>query len=185
MFERFCIPQDATLINKLGETFSGLNMESILEGIGNAKWMIFSSILLAFISSFLFSFFLETCAGVVITITIIGFYAGLGFLTFVCWTKKGYHQAIYDKDNTESVALKLAKFFKISFYICASLLTVSLCLLVCFLSRIVIAIKVIKVRLPFPNFFITHFFRLQLISSQTSKESSSCRLLLPLFSYSI
>jgi hypothetical protein len=91
MFNRFCIPQEANLINKLGETFSGMNMESILEGIANAKWMIFFSILIAFVSSFLFSFFLETCAGIVITITIAGFYAGLGFLTYICYTKKNYH----------------------------------------------------------------------------------------------
>jgi len=91
MFNRFCVPQDATLINKLGETFSGVNMELILEGIGNAKWMILSSILLAFIFSYVFSFFLETCAGIVITITVIGFYMGVALVSYVCYTKKNHH----------------------------------------------------------------------------------------------
>jgi hypothetical protein len=133
------------MINKLNEKFSGVDMETILEGIGNAKAMIFSSILLAFVSSFLFSFFLETCAGVVVTITMAGFYAGLGFLTYICWSKETHHMSIYNKDNTETVALKLAKFFKLSFWICVTILAISLCLLMCFFSRIVLAVKVIKV----------------------------------------
>lgn len=145
MFERFCVPQDVTLINKLGETFSGVNIESILEGIANAKSLIFFSIILAFISSFLFSFLLETCAGIIITITVVAFYAGLGFLTYVSYVKKNYHLAIYEKDNTQSVAEKLHKFFKVTFWILVTILSISICVMVCLFSRVVLAVKVIKV----------------------------------------
>lgn len=169
MFSRFCMPQDASLVNKLNEKFSGIDMETILEGIGNAKWMIFGSILLAFISSYLFSFFLETCAGIVITITIAGFYAGLAFLTYICWNKESHYRSIYDKDNTESVALKLAKFFKATFWICLTILCLSLCLLLCFFSRIVLAVKVIKVSSE-KNQGFNYIFRQQLILSPTLKE---------------
>ena len=120
-------------------------MESILEGIGNAKWLILASVLMAFIASYLFSFFLETCAGIVIAITMIGFYAGLAFLCFISYKKKAEHKAIYDKDNSESIALKLSKFFNLVFWITLSILILSTCLLLCFFSRIVLAVKVIKV----------------------------------------
>lgn len=139
------MPQESDLVNKINENFSGVDMETIFEGIGNAKWMIFASIILAFISSFLFSFFLETCAGIVVTITIIGYFAGMGFATYFTFKKKNYHKDIYDKDNTEKVAHKLYKFFNLIFWICVTLLSISVCMLLCFFSRIVLAVKVIKV----------------------------------------
>lgn len=124
--------------------------------------MILLSILLAFLSSFIFSFLLETCAGIIITITMIAFYLGLGFLTYVTYTKKKYHQDIFDKNNTETVSEKLAKFFKICFYICVTTLSITLCFLLCFFTRIVLAVKIIKVN-PILNekyIFYSHFIYL-------------------------
>ena len=123
----------------------GTNIEQILESVSKAKYVILGSVLLAFLSAFIFSFFLENCAGIVITITMIGFYCGLVYLIYITYTKEKEYKAKFEADGSDSMSGRLAKFFKISFWICVSVFAITSCFLLCLFSRILLAIKIIKV----------------------------------------
>lgn len=148
LFNRFCIPKQSDLIEKLGKTnLGGTNMEQVIEGISKAKYVIMGSILLAFLSAFLFSFFLENCAGIVITITMIGFYAGLIYLVYITNIKHKEYKTKSEADSSDTMSERLAKFFKACFWMCVGVLAITSCFLLCLFSRILLAIKVIKVSL--------------------------------------
>ena len=100
---------------------------------------------MAFLSAFLFSFFLENCAGIVITITMVGFYASLIYLIYITNLKHKDYKAKFEADNTDSMSERLAKFFKASFWICVGVFAITTCFLLCLFSRILLAIKIIKV----------------------------------------
>lgn len=104
------------------------------------------SVLLAFLSAFLFSFFLENCAGIVITITMIGFYAGLIYLILTTNSKHKEYKAKFEADNSDTMSERLAKFFKICYWICVVVISITSCFLLCLFSRILLAIKIIKVQ---------------------------------------
>ena len=122
-------------------------MEQIIDGIQKAKYVIMGSVLLAFLSAFLFSFFLENCAGIVITITMIGFYAGLIYLVYITNTKQKEYKTKFETDSADKTSERLARFFKVCFWMCVGVLAITTCFLLCLFSRILLAIKVIKVSL--------------------------------------
>ena len=149
MFDRFCIPTQSTLLTKISEKFSGLQIETFIESIGNTKKLILYSVAFAFVYAYLFSFFLEYCAALVVLITMIGFYVGMAFLTYLTRVKYNHYKAIVEKNLQDAESRKKMKFFNVLFWVCVGLITVTLCFVLCFWNRIVLAIKVIKVSKQF------------------------------------
>lgn len=149
MFERYCIPTQGEFLDKISEKFSGLGVETFLENIGTTKKLILASILFSFISAYLFSFFLEYCASVIVFLTLIGFYIGMGFLVYISWTRWRIHKEMFEKNSKDATAEKNMKLYKLIFYCTVGFTSLTLCILLCFFNRLVLAIMVIKVNYQF------------------------------------
>lgn len=149
MFERFCIPTSGELLDKISERFSGWSIETFFENIGTTKKLIIASVLFSFIAAYIFSFFLEYCAAVIVFMTLIGFYAGMSFLTFFLWKTWRVHKEAFEKNEKDDVAKRNASLFKLFFYSSVGFICVTLCMLLCFFNRLIMAVMVIKVKKKF------------------------------------
>lgn len=139
-FNRFCIPKDTALFSKVAEKFSMISIETILESFVATKNVIGMSILIAFIIAFLFSFLLEKCTSVIVTISILGFYGATAYLAFL--THKGYMQ-FEGSDSHEDQ--KKYKLLKAVFFFILVFLAISVCAICCLWSKIFLAVKIIAV----------------------------------------
>ena len=145
MFDRFCVPSESALVQKISSLFSGFNIEDMLESAVEAKWIILLSVLTSFVVAFIFSFLLEYCATLIVFLTVTGFYAGLGFIICFSWAKQAQQDAILAKDANNQEAIKSKKFWRLIFWVAITLVFVTTCVVCCMISRIVLAIKVIQV----------------------------------------
>lgn len=145
MFERFCIPSKGALLDKISETFSSMNIETIFENIGTTKNLILISILISFIAAYVFSFFLEHCAGVIVFATLIGFYVGVIFLNYILYQRWMTHKAASEKDPKDEIAKKNMKLFKFFFWALVCFICLTLCFLLCFFNRLLLSIMIIQV----------------------------------------
>lgn len=157
MFERFCIPTKGELLEKISEKFSGLNVETFFENIGTTKKLILASVLFSFIAAYLFSFFLEYCAALIVFVTLIGFYVGMGILSFFLWKTWRVHKTAFDKNDKDDTAKRNMNLYKILFYSSIGFICLTLCILLCFFNRLLMAIMVIKVKKFFIFFFLNFF----------------------------
>lgn len=159
IFNRFCIPTDPKLFSKIVSKFSTISIETFLESLTQTKYVVLGSVLMAFILSFIFSYLLEKCAGVVVTISLIGFYVLSGYLGYI--TFNGYRSY---QDKTDHIDQKKYKFLKgVFFFICAFVLVIT-CMICCLWSRLVLAVKIIGVSFPIfililKNVFLLIYFK--------------------------
>lgn len=144
VFGRFCVPTVASDFKLISQVFSKYSVESYIESLTETKNYIFASIGIALVISFLFSWFLEKCAGVVVTISIVGFYAGAGYLAFIAW--KGMGDNKDSKDEFQKSKFKLYKGLFGTMIIIMSILS---CMICCFWSRLVLATKIISAAAEF------------------------------------
>lgn len=110
---------------------------------------ILASIAIAFFISYIYSWFMEKCTGVLVTAVIAGFFAILVFLTISCKQNWNENKVTLentdpsDKDQYEKIE-KMVKLFTILYY---SLLVISIlfaCTICCLIPRILLAIKIIQ-----------------------------------------
>lgn len=139
-FNRFCIPTDTKLFSKVSTLFSKVSIETFLESLSETKNIILASVLIAFVLSFIFSYLLEKCAAVVVTISLVGFYIASGYLGFICF--KSYKDLEGKEDHSD---VKKYKFYKAVFFILCAFALVVTCMICCLWSRLVLAVKIIGV----------------------------------------
>lgn len=83
----FCLPSVQSNLKKVANAFKQTGrIESIYQSLKTTKNLIWASIAFSFIFSYFFSWLLEKCAGVVVTVSIIGFYLGAGYMGYISFT---------------------------------------------------------------------------------------------------
>lgn len=152
LMKRFCIPNEQTMLEKVASLFSGFNLESIIESMILNKWIILSSVGIAFLLGYFFTFVLQYCTWLLVIISIAGIFAVGIFLSISSWKK--YHtikaQPV-DPNNPSSQGniTSSANFYKwvaIGLWAGMGLLALSLC---CLFNRIRLAVKVITAAADF------------------------------------
>lgn len=110
---------------------------------------ILASIAIAFLIAYLYSWFMEKCTGVLVTIVIAGFFAILVFLTISSKQNWNEQKIILentdpsDKDTYEKVE-KMVKIFTILYYTLLAISILFACAICCLIPRILLAIKIIQ-----------------------------------------
>lgn len=140
-FNRFCIPVDSKSFAKVTTLFSRFSIETFLESLRESSNIILSSVLIACVLSFIFSFLLEKCAAVVVMFSLVGFYAATGYLGYFSYKK---YKSYEGKDTHADQ--KNYKFFKGVFFILCAFAAIISCMVCCLWSRLVLAVKIIGVR---------------------------------------
>ena len=146
VLNRFCLPSNQTVLQKISSLFSGFNLESITESIYANRYIIFVSIGLAFGLSYAFTIVLQYCTWLLVLISIIGIYV-IGIIGgLMCWNK---YKSIQDQatpagssgaENNESSA-KFYKYMALGLWICVFLFTLAI---IFAFSEIRLAIGVIQ-----------------------------------------
>lgn len=146
LLNRFCMPSNQTVLQKISSLFSGFNLESVTESIYANRYIIFVSIGLAFALSYAFTVFLQYCTWLLVLISIVGIYVvGIGG-GLMCWNK---YKSIRDQevpsgssgsDNNESSA-KFYKYMALAVWICVFLFTL---VIIFAFSEIRLAVSVIQ-----------------------------------------
>jgi len=146
VFERFCVPAKATDFALISKVFSKYSIENHIESISASKYLILISVGIALLISFVFSYLLEKCAGVVVTLALVGFYAAAGYLSYISW--KGMNE---NKDFGENDALKRSKYklYRGLLGFLAISIAILSCMICCFWSRLILAVKVISAAAEF------------------------------------
>ena len=124
--------------------FSKFSIEKHIETVADAQNAILASIAIAVIISFLFSWFLEKCASVIVTLALISFYAGAGYLSFVSW--KGMQA---NKNSDDKIKQSKFKLYKSLLTFLVAAMSVMACMICCFWSRLVLAVKIISAAAEF------------------------------------
>jgi len=128
----------------MSAVFSKFSVESYIESVTQTKNLIFASIGIAIVISFIFSFFLEKCAGVVVAVSLIGFYAGAGYLSYISWNGMKTNKA----QETEIQKSKYKLFKGLLGFLVTSMALLG-CMICCYWSRLVLATKVISAAAEF------------------------------------
>ena len=142
------MPTNFELFDRVIETFTGLSVESFIDSIELSLKYILYAVLIAFVFSFLMTFFLEKCTGVLVTIAILGFFTAAGFLCYICWGKYNELEAAIPTSDDKEKAERAAKIMKIVAYSLTAITACLVCLTCCLLSRIFLACKIISVYFP-------------------------------------
>jgi len=149
LLKRFCLPTDETLSERIKTAYSTLDLNGAIEELNEDKYAILLSIPIALIISYLFSFFLEKCTGVIVWGSILMFFVGYSLLCFLCWRQRGVYLArsekTYETQEVRDSNARSAKYFTYIFYTMIIIEAIILLLLCCLIGRIQIAIGVIKV----------------------------------------
>jgi len=107
---------------------------------------------------------LEHCPGVVVGVSLIGFYVGAGYMGYLSFKN---FKAI-SADEEDPILKGKRRFFQIAMFTILSTLAIVSCLICCFWSELVLATKIIGVR---QNKTFS-YFRLPQSSFLTQRESS-------------
>lgn len=172
---KFCFPSAKENLKKIANAFNQTGrIETAYGSIVATQNLIWGSIIFAFIFSFFFSWILEKCAGVVVAVSLIGFYLGAGYMAYVSYTQFKHYQAIWKKDTEPNVMAKgKMKFFQVCLFGILSALSVISCMICCLWSKLVLATRIIGVRIHFETLF--NFSRLLQNSFLTQRELSWCQ----------
>jgi Plasma-membrane choline transporter len=151
VLNRFCIPSNQTVLQKVGSLFSGFNMESVTESIYANRYILLSSVGLAFVLSYAFTIVLQYCTWLLILISIVGIYV-VGIIGgLMCWSKykSVQQQAVAPgssgADNNQSTA-KFYKYMAIGLWTCVVLFTLAI---IFALAEIRLAVAVIQASADF------------------------------------
>lgn len=150
--DRFCIPYSSSAVTEIKSKLQGMEVENFANDI-KKSWLVFLICLAtAFIVSAVYCYLLEYCAGVVVTVLILGLLGALTFLGFLFNSK--YKDIINDDDPAND-----SDFYywcSIACWVLAGVLSLLVC---CMWSRIMLAIKIIQAAAD----FITDYQRVILV----------------------
>lgn len=103
--------------------------------------LIWGSIIFSFLFSFFFSWLLEHCPGVVVAVSLIGFYIGAGYMGYLSY--KNFKSI--NPDEEDPILKGKRRFFQIAMFTIFSTLAIVSCLICCYWSQLVLATKIIGV----------------------------------------
>jgi hypothetical protein len=144
----FCVPNAEENLKKIADAFKQTTViETAFSSLKTTSNLIWGSVIFSIIFSFFFSWLLEKCAGVVVAVSIIGFYAGAIYTSFVCYTNFKSNQELVNKDPdaVNFMAKNKMRFYQVSLFSISAVLSVVTCMICCLWSKLVLATKVIGV----------------------------------------
>lgn len=150
LLDRYCLPTKKDSLELVGAYFSGINFESALEAIYVNRYVLLGSLLFAFMLSYFFSFFLQYCTWLIVTVSIVGVYAFGIFISVKSWQK---YKSIKTEDSSSKQAthelLANANFYKYVSITLWCLLSLLFLITLCLFSRIKLAVQIIQAAAEF------------------------------------
>lgn len=136
--KRFCWPKNSKMEETTKEKFAQLGQQEAYGDIIDSWKVFLLCAAIAFVISLVYLFILEKCAGVVITLVIVLFMAGLTFLAYFFHKKHKELKTDSDPHNDDS---------KLYLYLTFAVIGIEVILLLCFCclwSRITLAARIIE-----------------------------------------
>lgn len=141
--DAFCVPTRTEILSKIGGTFSGINVQSVMESIFQNKSIFLMCVGVAFGLSFLYSTLLEYCTWIIVVATVVSIFVGGIFLSILSW--QHYRKLLAQPTSTDGKEQMIsdANFYKWISIAIWILLAILLLVILCLYSRIVLAVHVI------------------------------------------
>lgn len=158
-FERFCIPTEQALKKKLAFLFAAVNYEDLMDNLYQYRYVFLCCILLSVIFSNVYSFLLQKCTRVIVITCILGFYLGLAALGVICFRQYRHHKSLEDNSVDQGSKDSQQKSARLYLYLMIAIigtLLLSLLILCFFIGKIILATKIIMVRIIYK--ICTHYF---------------------------
>ena len=147
----FCIPTDKATLRSISSLFSGFSMETVAQSVYINRNILLASVLIAFMVSYFFSFFLQHCTWLVVILSIFGIFSLGIFLSIMSWKKyrsilEDVGKSASEGDNNTRSSANFYKWISIGLW---TTLSLSLCAIVCLFGKIKVAVKVIQAAAEF------------------------------------
>lgn len=157
LWNRYCMPEaskTSTRLIRATKSFTRSSFQNMTESIYEAKFYVLISIGISFGLCFLYSFLLEYCTYIVVFTSVVAFYAGSLYLSYLTFRKNLQLKKEAREDDDENTKEESAgNFYKwMSFLIWIILIIMSL-IICCFFTRINLAIKIIMAAADFVTDF--------------------------------
>lgn len=138
----FCLPSLGDSLKKITDAFGqSSNIEASLESVRQTSNLIWGSVIFTFLLAYFFSWLLEHCPGVVVVISLVGFYGGAGYMAYLSYTN--YKKISADEEDT--ILKGKRRFFQIALFTISGTLLITTCVICCFWSQLMLATKIIGV----------------------------------------
>ena len=133
--ERFCMPYSDSIKSSINKKLSGARIETVIDDL-KSSWVLFLiALLAALVMSVIFSYLIQWCAGLIITVIILGLIGSLLVLGFLL-RSEGIKREARNDDQ--------AIYFTVGSWICFGLDIFFFFSLCCLWSRISLAISIIQ-----------------------------------------
>ena len=143
---KFCTPTDPALLDTIGSTFSGINLESSIQSIVTNKYVFLVCLGMSILLAFVYSKLMQYCTWLVVIASGIGIFVGGGFLSYLSWNryKMLVDQPQAQNPGTQEQLLSNANFYKWIAIVLWVILGLLLLIVLCLYTRIKLAIHVIQ-----------------------------------------